>query len=90
MSLYVAAYDISHPGHREQVADILLTYGRRVQRSVFEIYVEPEEISKLKQQVGAWLEQDDLFDLFPVDRRDPHRRISWQRPPARGQLVVLY
>jgi CRISPR-associated endonuclease Cas2 len=38
MSQYVAAYDISHPGHRESVADILLSYGRRVQRSVFEIW----------------------------------------------------
>ena len=36
MSGFVVAYNISSDRSREQVADILLVYGRRVQRSVFE------------------------------------------------------
>jgi CRISPR-associated endonuclease Cas2 len=89
MSQYVAAYDISHPGHRESVAEILLGYGRRVQRSVFEIWVEPEELPRLKREVGAYLAKADAFDLFPIDRRDPRRRIRWQVPPPGRDAVVL-
>lgn len=89
MSLYVAAYDVSHGGHRLQIAKILAAYGRRVQRSVFEVAVEPEELPELKRRVGAWLDKDDAFDLYPIDRRDARRRIRWQRPPGPPEPVRL-
>jgi CRISPR-associated endonuclease Cas2 len=89
MSAYVAAYDISHAGRRRQVACILSHYGRRVQRSVFEVWLEPEELPALKRAVGPLLSRTDAFDLFPVDRRDPRRRIRWQRPPQEPEAVRL-
>jgi CRISPR-associated protein Cas2 len=89
MSTYVAAYDISHPTHRRQAAAVLVQYGRRIQRSVFEIDVEPEELPTLKRRVGVWLGKDDAFDLFPIDRRDPHRRIRWMKPPYPPDPVLI-
>ena len=89
MSLYVAAYDIARPTNRARVAEILLKYGRRVQRSVFEIEVEPEELDEFRFRVGLLLAASDAFDLFPIDRRFPKRRISWQRDPVAEDSVIV-
>lgn len=81
MSLYVAAYDIRRDTSRYQVARILLRYGRRVQRSVYEIDLEPEDVVDMKREVGPWLDANDQFDLIPIDTRNPKFRLRWQRPP---------
>lgn len=89
MSLYVAAYDIARHSHRARVAEILSEYGRRVQRSVFEIEVEPEELDELRFRIGLLLAASDAFDLFPIDRRFPKRRLSWQRDPVPPDPVIV-
>jgi CRISPR-associated protein Cas2 len=89
MSLYVAAYDVSRDSRRVRVAEILLEYGRRVQRSVFEIEVDPEDLDELRFRVGVLLAKTDAFDLFPIDRRFPKRRISWQREPVAEESVIV-
>jgi len=89
MSQYIAAYDIAKDSRRIRVAEILNEYGRRLQRSVFEIEVEPEELDELRFRIGVLLAKNDLFDFFPVDRRDPKRRISWQRSPVAEDSVLV-
>lgn len=89
MSLYVAAYDIARASRRARVAEILLEYGRRVQRSVFEIDVEPDELEELRFRIGLLLVATDAFDLFPIDRRFPQRRLSWQRDPVPPDPVIV-
>ena len=89
VSLYVATYDISRNSSRRQVANVLLRYGRRVQWSVFEVDMEPEELSELKRQIGPWLASTDHFDLFPIDTRRPGQRIRWQSEPY-GDSVRLF
>jgi len=89
MSLYLAAYDISHPSQRAKVARELLEFGRRIQRSVFEVELEPEELPALQRRVGALLGKRDAFDLVPIDQRAARARLSWQRPPQGGAPVVL-
>jgi CRISPR-associated protein Cas2 len=89
MASYVAAYDVQNPGQRRRVAAVLKDYGQRVQRSVFEIWVEPAELPDLRRRIGAILNKTDCFDLYPVDVGDLRRRISWQRPPTLWQAVVL-
>jgi CRISPR-associated protein Cas2 len=79
MSLYVAAYDISDDNRRESVARVLLTYGHRLQRSVFEVWLDPAEVRQLCCEVGPYLAKSDTFQLFPVDERGTRGRISWQR-----------
>src|SRR5207249_8107104 len=51
MSLYVVAYDVHHDGQRERVARVLLEFGRRVERSVFEVWLEPQTIPILRRRV---------------------------------------
>jgi CRISPR-associated endonuclease Cas2 len=89
MSSYVAAYDVAHPGRRRQIAALLARYGRRVQRSVFEVWLEPAELPVLKRALGPLLDPADAFDLFPIDRRDPARRIRWQRDPYPDPVILV-
>ena len=78
MSQYVAAYDISNDRQRERVSRVLEEYGVRVQRSVYLIWLEGEEIPELRRAIGPLLGQSDQFDVFPIDERGTRRRMSWQ------------
>jgi CRISPR-associated protein Cas2 len=89
MSLYVVAYDISHDGQRERVARALLEFGRRVQKSVFEVWLEPHTIPLFRRRIGPLLAREDRFDVFPIDERGKRRRFSWQRPPHAYAPVML-
>jgi CRISPR-associated protein Cas2 len=81
VSRYIAAYDVTHSSQRTKVARVLGEYGRRLQFSVFEIDVEPEELPMLRRRVGALLARTDRFDLVPIDLDDRRIRLAWQRVP---------
>jgi len=78
MSQYVATYDIGDDRQREKIARVLLRYGERLQKSVFIVELEPEDIRDLQFAIGRHLSADDEFDVIPVDA-SPHRvHLRWQ------------
>lgn len=81
MSRFVAAYDISSDLHRTAVARILLRFGERLQKSVFEVWLEPEEIVMLRCEVGPLLNEGDVFELIPIDLAPTRDRWRWGEPP---------
>ena len=89
VSQYLAAYDIADDRRRTRVAGLLLHYGSRLQKSVFEIQVEPDELPELRRELGAILSLSDAFILVPVDDRGTRSTISWQRPLAHTEPVRL-
>ncbi len=48
---YVIAYDIESDTVRGRMADVLLALGERVQKSVFECVLAPEELDALVQRL---------------------------------------
>ncbi len=88
MTLYVAAYDVSCDRRRTRVATVLLGFGVRIQYSVFEVRLEPDELPALRRDVGCHLVKEDSFDLIPIDERRPEARLRWQRPPTDWSPVV--
>lgn len=46
--LYVITYDIPDDRRRLRVANYLEGYGSRVQKSVFEVYLEPADYARLR------------------------------------------
>ena len=88
MSLYIAAYDVENSRQRARVARVLRRYGERIQRSVFEVWLEPDELPELKREIGPLLAKTDAFDLYPVDLRPSRPRLRWQRPPSAYETVV--
>ncbi len=88
MSLYIAAYDITSNRRRSRVARILTRYGSRVQLSVFELHLEPDDLVELRREIGPLLGADDEFSFFPVDEGRHRHRLRWQRPPEGWDPVV--
>lgn len=76
MARYLAAYDVSDDRQRTQVANVLSEFGFRLQWSVFEIDIDPEDLPVIRRRIGALLSPTDRFDLVPVDLRPDRHRIT--------------
>jgi CRISPR-associated endonuclease Cas2 len=88
MSLYIAACDISDDDRRQSAAHVLLRYGERLQQSVYELWLEPEQVRILCREIGPLLAVTDSFYIFPIDERGSRATLAWQRPPAVFQPVI--
>lgn len=80
MTLFLVAYDIADDQRRRRVADLLEGKGRRLQRSVFELRLDPDALPDLRRQLGLLLHPADDLDILPVDERQGDHRWKWQRP----------
>jgi CRISPR-associated protein Cas2 len=73
MRLYVITYDIADDARRNDVADALLSYGRRIQYSVFECALGETSHTKLRIQLDGLIHHTEdqilLLDLGPLDGR---------------------
>lgn len=63
---HVLTYDISADASRQRVAEFLLGYGRRVQKSVFEADLSPGEVQAICSAVQKWLAKTDSFRVYPL------------------------
>lgn len=78
MSRFIAAYDIADDNQRLAVARVLLKYGERIQRSVFELWLDPEDVPPLRCELGMLLDEADHFELIPIDQSPDRSRWSWR------------
>ena len=89
MSHYLASYDIQDDRIRSRVASVLMRYGVRLQWSVFEVDVDPEDLVELQSKVGRLLTKTDAFELIPIDVDPQRRRLSWQGDISDGEPVII-
>ena len=61
--ILVATYDVTDDDRRSKVAARLQSWGERVQKSVFVIDVAPEELTGLRGQLQAIID-DDVDSLY--------------------------
>ena len=87
MRLYVISYDIADDDRRTDVSDALLSYGRRIQYSVFECALGDTAWAKLRVQLDGLIHHTEdqilLFDLGPLDGR------AREAVTSLGKLYVL-
>ena len=63
----IVAYDIANPKRLNKVAKIMLDYGVRVQKSIFEVSVDERIFAEMKTRVeGVIVPEDDGVKYFPV------------------------
>ena len=67
-SLYIAAYDVTHPRRLRRALTVLKGYACGRQKSVFECYLSDAEIHHLLDQISAVL--DARRDRFLLLRHD--------------------
>jgi len=60
----VVAYDIVDDQRRNKVSDILLAYGQRVNKSVFECFLKEKEIDELKSRIGEEINKKEDVVLY--------------------------
>lgn len=81
--LWVIAYDSPSNKRRRKLARLLEGHGVRVQWSVFECRLRPEEISLLKQRLGRLIQADiDSVRLWPLPATSCARIVHLGRPVA--------
>lgn len=56
---YLVIYDIAHPRRSQRVASLLKGFGQRVQKSVFECELEPDELQTLQEKVLRSIRTDE-------------------------------
>lgn len=79
--LWIIAYDIEDDAVRRQVASLLEEQGQRVQYSVFECWLLPEQRRQLKKTLQRHLEPGDQLRWYPLCQ-GCSRKVEWQ---GRGQ-----
>lgn len=68
--VYLVAYDISDPRRLTRIAKICEDYGVRVQYSLFECRLEPEEFQRLWGELEAEMDaEEDRAVAYPMDQR---------------------
>lgn len=64
---YTIVYDIPDDSRRVKVADVLKSFGERVQLSVFECWLAPGQLQQLKQLLQKKLElSQDSVRIYPI------------------------
>ena len=89
MSQYVAAYDISDNRQRSRVSHVLDRFGERVQRSVYVLWLDTDDVKELRRDVGILLSESDRFDLFPIATSQYRQRCSWGQMTAVSDPVIV-
>ncbi|MFN4071641.1 MAG: CRISPR-associated endonuclease Cas2 [Thermus caldifontis] len=65
--LYAIAYDIPDDSRRVKLANLLKSYGERVQLSVFECYLDEGLLEDLRQRARRLLDlTEDALRIYPV------------------------
>lgn len=89
MSRYIAAYDISNDSSRVRVARLLEQFGERLQRSVFEVWLDSEELADLQRRVAPHLGEFDQFEMIPIDVARHRPRWNWGSHEPRIEAVMV-
>ncbi len=58
MYLWVVSYDIADDKRRNKLAKLLLSYGERVQYSVFEFKLKEKELNSMLKQIAKEIDKE--------------------------------
>lgn len=73
--LRVIAYDIAHPRRLRRLANICADYGVRVQKSVFEFWLDEERFDELWRRLCAEMDaEEDVLIAYALDEKSAQRR----------------
>lgn len=89
--LVVVVYDISDDKRRNKLATFLEGYGRRVQESVFECFLNLNEMRKLHEQVKLRMKPEDNVRFYWIPKEAVSRALtlgsSLPEPPPEVYIV---
>ena len=77
---FIIAYDVTDDANRTRLSKLLLDYGERVQKSVFEADLDAEEVKEIVKQAANYMAQGDSLRLYPQCKTCAGRVQSLGRP----------
>jgi CRISPR-associated protein Cas2 len=92
MLLVIVVYDIADDKRRLKLSNFLEGHGRRVQESVFECFIDLEQMKKLHRQVTKRVnvtEDNVRFYWVPVDAVAKTLTIGSPHPEPPPQVYII-
>ena len=87
--LHVIAYDIADPRRLRRVANVCLDFGVRVQRSVFECWLDHDRFEELWRRLESVLKaEEDFIIAYELDEKASRRRRIHGRLPLTEKREV--
>lgn len=79
--LRLIAYDIADPARLRRVAEVCENYGVRVQKSLFECWLEEPRFDRLWSELNHLIDlESDALAAYVIDRAAaPRRRVAGRR-----------
>lgn len=75
---YLVLYDIADSRRLARAASIVLDYGVRVQKSVYEVRLDPRSLARLQRRLGEVIDPErDSVKIFPLCGSCAARRKSF-------------
>lgn len=69
--LYIVCFDVTDPRRLRKVADTLENFGMRVQKSVFECYLDNRDRNRLLKQLTQLIDAEtDHVRCYPLCNKD--------------------
>jgi len=88
----VVSYDIPDDRRRTKVCNLLKDYGQRVQYSVFECELRPEDLRRLKERLKPLLDlEEDDVRFYRLCQECRPKAVVWgpyKRQPPADYMVV--
>ena len=75
MKNWLVIYDIRDGKRLVKVSKIVESFGKRVQKSVFEVFADNSTIQKLREKIRETIDDDEDFVVyFEICLKDWHKR----------------
>ena len=80
LMLRLIAYDIANPRRLRRVANVCLDFGVRVQKSIFECWLDQDRFEELWRRLGVELDtEEDFIVAYELDEKAARRRRAYGR-----------
>jgi len=63
---FLISYDITDDRNRQRVANLLLDYGDRIQKSVFEADLDADDVATILRKAEPLIVEADSFRIYPL------------------------
>jgi len=63
---YLLSYDITDDKNRQRLSNLLLDYGDRMQKSVFEADLDADELAVILRKAESLIDKEDSFRVYPL------------------------
>ena len=78
---YIISYDITEDRLRNKVSKILSSYGTRVQKSVFELDLQPNQFSQVLRSLSAYTKEGGSIRCYLLCERCVEKSQSYNSAP---------